>query len=1470
MEEHCSRDVNGTSTGANRQQVVPARRLRSNAAQGGPEQERWNFRAANTAFNAWLSVSMADEIAENRRRRRVAIFKERQRELTVLGERHRIKKQKAWLRATFLNAKATREDLPGACKVKMRLGSMHHSAVSTEEKASVQEASTRDQIDEEIRFRLLGGKIAGKMQGQRPMTPVVRSNQASKELLPDAATLAYSSPLSSRRVGYGEFLSVKPSCLGGGATPSLHGDQNTPDVKPKSQVIGEVSCGQEEMKAPGQMEISGRDAASDKKKGMDQEEMEKEGMEQEEKEKEETEREKEERTPLLKSYKEQAASESDTEEELSPLEKMRLELDKRGCDAHHRAEDVAVGPTRRNLSLASSPDFSNGKKQTNPLGDNQSIENVVGDPTQQEKSQMALGNWNVKDMKFKYSSRTPGNSPNPTPAPFARKSANSAKKATQEETIQKANSKKISKSPIRSSASSNEAEDDIVPTPKGQEARNWLQELSPAARLFVCSITCTDFTQLIYRMWVELCTKPHGVFILESNTQTPKQPAKRKGKNSSTSNAAAAAAPTDFSFVESAMQRVSGLADERLIGETTLLERIRLGASKDGRGLDTVSLSAATACDFWELYNVMVKATKNSFLSKEPLKGSETSSGISLCTPWFQELIRKKEVTVGTMIANRIEIAIWQGFGNAKGGGDETVSPIGDSQRMLSLWMKQTPQHRFESFVEPHIIVEHILDEINIEMEKTKTPKHKESIIYKQVMKALKIPEASKTKSAAETAMETSVKSANDPVIMKLKAQVSSLKDHYIAEKKAYKAATVSKKKSEEQLKIMDATLTTFGDAAESLFTKTRDLVHMEANVADPEIFIQRMEEKMLQELRAKSRAFLLLHITKSMRRLSGLDIERKASCQELDPQQLHEDVFYSRSRLPTTAVNPMYFASIDKKYSRVLPFNGQLLPGSEFWTGYTGFATRAMKQQVQEACAKFAEADLLSDLTGEGRKAEKKAKSRKKNGKKNGPTLAQDSEKKQELKARAEILQCFFSSLVKRCQWMLPCRRLIAKCRQTHQIVMRSLVRSSLQIFRAGAQEKKKKAPSAKNYQTGSKQWIKQRVQKHLIKFYAGCIVLARQILVEAFQQWYSVPPLHLVFKKWRARLRAVKIRQRLRQDESEHEKGKVAMANVMFEGTSPLHALHMRLHHTIAAVAQEAAENVQDNFVAHAWAITAILGAVQQVWPGAKVHMYGSRATGLPLPDSDLDIAVEIPTKRGKQSGQKPETKNGDSGVFKAEAKKWPYLPRECVATLGNLLKKESWVDAVESITTTAIPVIRACATSPASAGGIQVPLDISFVASDHRGDLAVMVVRELMKVYPILKPLVIYMKGLLKKHELGNAYTGGMSPYATVILVAYFLGRSAIHENLGHAYLSFLHFVGHIFDPKQESVQIDVPLECLGTTPQESITQHTGMLHIIDPTCTTNNVGRTAFRFHEVQQVCTLALFHLTQPLRPMMSK
>ena len=78
-------------------------------------------------------------------------------------------------------------------------------------------------------------------------------------------------------------------------------------------------------------------------------------------------------------------------------------------------------------------------------------------------------------------------------------------------------------------------------------------------------------------------------------------------------------------------------------------------------------------------------------------------------------------------------------------------------------------------------------------------------------------------------------------------------------------------------------------------------------------------------------------------------------------------------------------------------------------------------------------------------------------------------------------------------------------------------------------------------------------------------------------------------------------------------------------------------------------------------------------------------------------------------------------------------------------------------------------------------------------------------------------LFVQVLLRQHNLCNAYTGGLSSYATVspsamwcpsslpsaqvLLVAHFLGRAAVQENLGQAWLAFLHFVGHGFDPKRE---------------------------------------------------------------------
>jgi len=217
--------------------------------------------------------------------------------------------------------------------------------------------------------------------------------------------------------------------------------------------------------------------------------------------------------------------------------------------------------------------------------------------------------------------------------------------------------------------------------------------------------------------------------------------------------------------------------------------------------------------------------------------------------------------------------------------------------------------------------------------------------------------------------------------------------------------------------------------------------------------------------------------------------------------------------------------------------------------------------------------------------------------------------------------------------------------------------------------------------------------------------------------------------------------------------------------------------------------------------------------------------------------------------------------------------------IEQLHEVLGKQEWVQSVESITSTAVPVVRASATSSQTAGSLPVTLDISFAAPNHRGPLAVLVVREMIESQGALRPLVLQFKGLLKQFDLCNAYTGGLSSYATVLLVAYFLGKQRkrlyafdMSRDLGYLYVSLLDFIARL-DPAKEIIYITSKFRCLDRENDSSSQKPGGdatdrspptrtnnsyengfpELHIVDPTAEDNNVGRTAFRFYEVQQAC-----------------
>lgn len=71
-------------------------------------------------------------------------------------------------------------------------------------------------------------------------------------------------------------------------------------------------------------------------------------------------------------------------------------------------------------------------------------------------------------------------------------------------------------------------------------------------------------------------------------------------------------------------------------------------------------------------------------------------------------------------------------------------------------------------------------------------------------------------------------------------------------------------------------------------------------------------------------------------------------------------------------------------------------------------------------------------------------------------------------------------------------------------------------------------------------------------------------------------------------------------------------------------------------------------------------------------------------------------------------------------------------------------------------------------------------------------------------MLRPLVLHLKGLLRRYDLCHAYTGGLSSYATVLLVTYFLDHFRAPDNLGQGWLALLHFIAHAFDPAKEVLE------------------------------------------------------------------
>ncbi|CAM9715747.1 unnamed protein product, partial [Hapterophycus canaliculatus] len=170
--------------------------------------------------------------------------------------------------------------------------------------------------------------------------------------------------------------------------------------------------------------------------------------------------------------------------------------------------------------------------------------------------------------------------------------------------------------------------------------------------------------------------------------------------------------------------------------------------------------------------------------------------------------------------------------------------------------------------------------------------------------------------------------------------------------------------------------------------------------------------------------------------------------------------------------------------------------------------------------------------------------------------------------------------------------------------------------------------------------------------------------------------------------------------------------------------------------------------------------------LWPDTVIVPYGSYASGMMTPDSDIDIVIVFP-------GDQHETKDDQ-----------PRRRGSHTDSVGDVLNRtheladhfqEHAIFSSMKVVQAPVPIIRGVALgdrNDASDDKISFNLDISIDGPTHSGLATSAFTSYLSDHLPNLAPLTMVLKKLLQSKNLNDPFTGGLSSYGIVLMVAFAL--------------------------------------------------------------------------------------------------
>ena len=184
-----------------------------------------------------------------------------------------------------------------------------------------------------------------------------------------------------------------------------------------------------------------------------------------------------------------------------------------------------------------------------------------------------------------------------------------------------------------------------------------------------------------------------------------------------------------------------------------------------------------------------------------------------------------------------------------------------------------------------------------------------------------------------------------------------------------------------------------------------------------------------------------------------------------------------------------------------------------------------------------------------------------------------------------------------------------------------------------------------------------------------------------------------------------------------------------------------------------------------ARAALLARLTALIQSLFPSSSLAPFGSYATKLYIPMSDLDVVVFDTPELDLETGE------------------------TALEIIAAALKREGWASYLEVISNARIPIVK---FTDKDSG-----LKVDVCRDQTTGLSAAQYVSTMAVKFPAFRPLLLFLKYFLFCRKLNDTYTGGVGSYLLQLLVLSHLHHhpAQVHDvNLGLLLLSFLDLYGH----------------------------------------------------------------------------